>query len=357
MRRPWFALLLAAAWLAAPALAAPAGAQDRLERFRALGREQLGAAADPAEHERVVSQLYEVVDAEVLDSLRGGEPFASPVFIRERLDALMEAWGGATLRVIRVPGAGARQPLTIGLYTLSGPDGSGALRLYTGVGAGATLAAASTHGGQLEAQAWPAGADRTLRVLALWGGAPVGQGARPLRAELWAVPERASVERAWSSAAEWPDGFWVSGWRTQPGELVIRYPPRYPGWKPGCSWQTEQEDHYRLTAAGGLAVARRQVSDAWHRELGAAADRLFRALAAGDRAALARLVPAAAVRARLPATLVAEPVCETPPAGPRAPVTMAATELRDDGRRVPWTLTWARGPAGWRLGAAKPVLQ
>ena len=354
MRRPWFAPGLAAAWLATLALAAPAGAQDRLERFRTLAREQLVNANDPAERERVVGQLYELVDGEVLDSLHGGEPFASPVFIRERLDALMEAWGGATLRIVSV--SGGRAPLTVGLYSLSGPDGAGGLRLYTGVGPAATLAAASTHGGQLEAQVWPAGADRTLRVLALWGGAPVGQGARPLRAELWQVRASERVDRAWTSTEEWPDGFWVSDWRTQPGELVIRYQPRYPGWKPACAGQTEQEDHYRLTAAGGLAVARRQVTGAWHRELGAAADRLFRALAAGDAATIARLVPAAALRARLPATLVAEPVCETPPAGPRAPVAMAATELRD-GRRVPWTLSWTRGPAGWQLGAARPVLQ
>jgi hypothetical protein len=147
MRRPWFAPGLAAAWLVTLALIAPAEAQDRLERFRALAREQLAAAADPAERERVVGQLYEVVDGEVLDSLRGGGPFASPAFIRDRLDALMEAWGGATLRVIRVPGAGGRELLTVGLYTLSGPDGWGALRLYTGAGPDAALAAASTHGG------------------------------------------------------------------------------------------------------------------------------------------------------------------------------------------------------------------
>jgi len=62
MRRPWFAPGLAAAWLVTLALIAPAEAQDRLERFRALAREQLAAAADPAERERVVGQLYEVVD-------------------------------------------------------------------------------------------------------------------------------------------------------------------------------------------------------------------------------------------------------------------------------------------------------
>lgn len=357
MPRPWFAPPLAAAWLAVLAVVAPAGAQDRLERFRALAREQLATAADAAERERVVGRLYELVDAEVLDSLHGGGPFAAPAFIRERLDALMEAWGGVTLRMLRVPGAGGRAPLTVGLYTLSGPDGSGALRFYSGEGPEAKLAGASFHGGQLEAQVWPAGADRVLRVLALWGGAPAGQGARPLRAELWEARDRGRVERAWTSATEWPEGFRVSGWRTQPGELVVRSQPHYPGWKPGCPGQTEQEDHYRLTAAGGLAVARRQVTDTWHRELGAAADRLFHALAARDAAAVARLVPARSVRARLPATLVAEPVCETPPAGPRAPVAMAATEVRDDGRRVPWALTWTRNAAGWRLSAAKPVLQ
>jgi hypothetical protein len=35
---------------------------------------------------------------------------------------------------------------------------------------------------------------------------------------------------------------------------------------------------------------------------------------------------------------------------------MAATELRE-GRRVPWTLSWTRGGAGWQLVGARPVLQ
>jgi len=69
------------------------------------------------------------------------------------------------------------------------------------------------------------------------------------------------------------------------------------------------------------------------------------------------LVPAPGVRARLPRHLVAEPVCEQAgPAGPRGPVTVAATELRA-GRPVPWALGWTRGPAGWRLHAAAPVLE
>jgi len=35
---------------------------------------------------------------------------------------------------------------------------------------------------------------------------------------------------------------------------------------------------------------------------------------------------------------------------------MAATEVRGGGR-VPWLLSWTRGPAGWQVAAARPVLQ
>src|SRR6266851_2108308 len=282
MRPSWFGSVLVAALLVG--VAAPAPAVDRLERFRAVARERLAVAVDGAERERAVGELYEVVDAEVLDSLRGDEPFSSLGFIRERLDAMMESWGGATLRVLRIPAASGRVPLTLGLYSLTGVEGSGSLRVYAGTGPGAALAASSTQDGLLDARVWPAGPDRVARVLA------------------------------------------------------VRYEPRYPGWKPGCADQFEHEDHYRLAAAGGLALARRQISNGWHRELGAAAARFFRALAEDDARALGLLVPAPALRARLPRHLVAEPVCEQAgPAGPRGPVTVAATELRA-GRRVPWAL-------------------
>jgi hypothetical protein len=354
MRPSWFGSALVAVLLAG--VAAPAPAADRLERFRALARE-LAVAADAGERERTVAELYEVVDAEVLDSLRGAEPFSSIVFIRERLDAMMESWGGATLRVLRVPAAGGRVPLTLGLYSLAGVERSGSLRVYTGMGAGAALGASSTHDGLLDARAWPAGPDGVARVLAVWSGPPTAHGERALHAELWEGRERARVQRAWSTGTQWPEGLRVSDWRTQPGELVLRYEPHYPGWKPGCSDQLAYEDHYRLAAGGGLALGRRQVANGWRRELGAAAERLFRALADGDARAVGQLVPGPTLRARLPTSLVPEPVCEQPgPAGARGPVTVAATQLRD-GRRVPWALAWARGPAGWRLQAAAPVLE
>jgi hypothetical protein len=345
---------LAIALLLALAPARLGAAPDRLDRFRAVAREQLMTATDAPARERAVRDLYELVDAEVLDSLRGDEPFSSVVFIRERLDALMDAWGGATLRVVRIPAAGRRVSVTVGLYSLVGVEGSGSLRLFVGSGPGAALAAASTHDGLLDAQVWPAGPDRVVRVLALWGGPPTAHGVRTLHGELWQAREPDRVERAWSTA----EGvLTVTEWRTQPGELVVRYQPHYPGWKPGCVEQMEQEDHYRLAADGGLAVARRQVTNTWRRELGAAADTLFRAIESADARAVVRLVPAAAVRARLPAVLVAEPVCEQiGPAGARGPVTMAATEVRD-GRRVPWALSWTRSPAGWRVSGARPVLE
>ena len=351
----WFRGVVVAALLVGAA--APAPAADRLERFRAVAREHLAVAVDGADRERAIGELYEVVDAEVLDSLRGDEPFSSLVFIRERLDAMMEAWGGATLRVLRIPAAGPRGPLTLGFYSLTGVEGSGSLRLYAGTGPGAALAAASTHDGLLDARVWPAGPDRVARVFAVWSGPPTAHGVRSLHAELWEGRDRGRVERAWTTATQWPEGLRVTDWRTQAGELVVRYEPPYPGWKPGCAEQFEHEDHYRLTAAGGLALGRRQIANGWHRELGAAADRLFEALAAEDARALGQLVPAPTLRARLPRRLVPEPVCEQAgPAGPRGPVTVAATELRD-GRRVPWALTWMRGPAGWRLQTAVPVLE
>ncbi|MGH7383548.1 MAG: hypothetical protein ACREKG_00105, partial [Candidatus Rokuibacteriota bacterium] len=83
----WFRGALVAALLAG--VAAPAPAQDRLERFRAVARERLAVAVDDADRERAVGLLYEMVDAEVLDSLRADGPFSSLVFIRERLHAMM----------------------------------------------------------------------------------------------------------------------------------------------------------------------------------------------------------------------------------------------------------------------------
>ena len=156
----------------------PAGAL-RAWRASASGR------AGRRHRDRAIAELYEVVDAEVLDSLRGEEPFSSLVFIRERLDAMMESWGGATLRVLRIPGAGSRPPLTVGLYSLTGVEGSGSLRVYAGTGARAAVAASSTHDGLLDARVWPAGPERVARVFAVWSGRPRPTGSARYTRRLW----------------------------------------------------------------------------------------------------------------------------------------------------------------------------
>src|SRR5262249_59311152 len=97
-------------------------------------------------------------------------------------------------------------------------------------------------------------------------------------------------------------------------DITVRHEARYPGWTPGCDGQAEYEDVYRLTPGGStFARAARRDVNAWHRELHAMASSLFTALGKGDRAMLGKLVPDAAVRKRLPATLRSEPACDAPP--------------------------------------------
>src|SRR5258706_7158869 len=98
------------------------------------------------------------------------------------------------------------------------------------------------------------------------------------------------MDRAWTTATQWPEGLRVTDWRTQAGELVVRYEPPYPGWKPGCAEQFEHEDHYRLAPAGGLPLAPRQIAHGWHPELGAAARPRFHAPAAEDNPAPGQLL-------------------------------------------------------------------
>jgi hypothetical protein len=344
-------LLLTAPW----AVAQPV---DRIERFRELvlrdGREAVPPR--PESDRGVVAELYALVDDEILENLRSGAPFASVAFIQERLDAFGAAWGGAQFRVARFGAPGDPAPLTVGLFSLSGVAGSGSLRLYGPPGPGVTLLAQSAHDGTPEFHPWPAAPGGRARFLALWSEAPSGRGVRALHAELWDRTGPDTVARAWSSAEAFPDGLWAVAWKVGAGELVIRHELRYPGWKPGCTGQTEAEDVLRPTSPSGVPVlARRQLVNAWHRELGAATSRFFSALATGDARALAGLVPNAALRARLPAGLRPEPACDQQ--NPDASTVVVAATDEGSGRRSPWSLWWRRGPRGWRLAAAAPVLQ
>ena len=327
---------------------------DRLARFGELARSYAGAleAGD-----RVLPQLFAVVDDEILDSLRSGGPFASVPFIQERLDAFRDTWGGAAFHVLRVPGSGERAPLiTVAVLTVTGAEPTGSLRVYGGTSRDASLLASATHEGALSIYPWPATRDGATQFLASWLGVASGRAARPLRLELWRRSHAGPVARSWSLAAD--DGPHVSELAVNRQRLMIRHEVRYPGWKTGCDGQTEYQDTYQPAPVSAIPVlTNRKVFEGWHRELQVSVTRFFSALSAGDQTTLAELVPDRALRARLPRGLVAEPACEQRAPGAPATAVVAATEPLPPGTPRPWSLSWTRGPRGWRLSHAAPVLQ
>lgn len=341
----------------------PAAPADRLDHFRELVQRHLAVPEPPSSEaaRRAIAEIYALVDAEILENLQSGGPFASAPFLQERLDGFGAAWGGALFRVLRVDRPGGARPLTLGLFSLAGVAPSGSLRIYgwTGGGTGPAVALLGevTDDGKPDAHPWPPGRGGVPRFAVSWVGVGSGDGRRPLRLELWSAERDGPPRRLWSSATQFPDGLWASDWEVRAGEIALRRELRYPGWKPGCPGQAEEELAYHSGAGDGqlVLVKRRQVNG-WHKELGTETVRFFSALAARDRRALGELVPDGALRRRLPERLVAEPACDAAATGAAGAVVVAAT-AEEGGRPVPWSLTWRRGPGGWRLTAAGPVLQ
>ena len=89
----------------------------------------------------------------------------------------------------------------------------------------------------------------------------------------------------------------------------------------------------------------------WHRELQATVTRFFAALADDDGRRLAQLVPDAKLRGTLPARLDRDAACDARESGDRVSVAAVA------GAGRPWTLTFLRAGARWRLTDAAPMLQ
>lgn len=331
---------------------------DRLSRFRELSHllSDAGDAPVPVDPDAALAEMFALVDDEILENLKTGEPFASPAFIQERLDAFMAAWGGAAFRVHRAGRATDSPSLTVGVFTVPGSAPRGSLRGYGRTATGEwSVLATSTHDGVPELHPWPAGRDGTARIAVSWLGPGSGTGGRPFVLEVWRRTARGTMERAWTTSTPFPDGLWTLDFKVSPGQMTVRYEARYPGWKPGCDGQTEHVDVYRRDShRDGLGLAARKVLNGWHRELQAAAARLVAALAVDEQGAVAALVPDRGLRARLPRHLVLEPACDQRSAGGLAIV--AATE-EDGARMVPWSLTWRLTPVGWRLRAATPVLE
>lgn len=341
----------AAAWAAGPACAAPAG--DRLERFREIAAARLSVVEDTGGALDAASQaeLDALLDGEVLDSLRVGGPFASVAFIRERLEAFSGAWGGASLRIDPVGGG-----LLAGRFRLSAKGVSNSVRLYGSLKGQPALIRAWQEDGVPEVYPWAAPAGGGAEVLILWSGTAMGWGSWPLKVELWRVRD-GSVAALWKSVDRYPEGLWVSQAEVKPGRVYLRHEVRYPGWKPGCDVQAEEEDRYRADPRAGLSLVSRQLFNGWHRELGRSATRFFSALAAGDGKTLAELAPDARLRASLPRDLLPEAACDTQSPDTPGTAVVAAGAPLPDGRRAPWSLWWSRGKSGWRLTGAAPVLQ
>ena len=351
-------LALVASLVACLLSTGPAGAaepRDRLERFRELAARRLALVEETGGRldAEVQDEIEALLDAEVLESLRSGGPFASLEFIRDRLEAFADAWGGASLRI-----TSAGTGFLVGRFLLSAKGVGNSIRLYGRSDGVPALIEVWREDGVPEVFPWssPRAGD-TAGFLAAWSESPTGWGSRPLRLTLWRVRGRA-LSATWRSAVLYPDGLWASQLAVKGDTVFIRYELRYPGWKPGCDVQSEREDTYRVEAATGrLTLVGRQLFNGWHRELQAAVTRFFAALEKRDTRELAGLVPAAGVRKKLPAGLGPETACDVHnPDMPRVAL-VAASAPGENGRRVPWTLWWGRAASGWRLSGAGPVLK
>src|SRR5215469_551775 len=297
----WTLLVLAGA---GPASGAPP--TDRLDRFRELAHTRLaaventGAALDPA----VQGELDGILDGEVLDSLRAGGPYASAEFIRERLDSFSEAWGGASLRIQSL-GDG----LLLGRFRLSAKGVGSSVRLYGASRGEAALLKSWSDGGVPEIYRWTGPRRSGVEFLVAWSG-EAGPHSWPLRLELWRM-RGGRLEPVWRSADHYPEALWVSHLDVTADRIVLRRELRYPGWKPGCDVQAEQEDRYRADATG-------------------------------DRRTLAELVPDAALRARLPRALTPEPACDSQNPDTPSVAIVAAGVATPSGGHAPWSLWWGR---------------
>jgi hypothetical protein len=346
------ALVAAILALTLAPLGRAAASPDRLERFRALTaarvhppRSAAGRAERLDDDPESSREIYALLDAEIVESLASGGPFASPAFLQDRLDAFTDAWGGAFLKIAR---AGS---LVVGAFQLGDGPSNTSVRVYGRLQRDVALLVALQREGRPVLYPLPSTRTGGGQFVVAWEGLPTGRGTRPLALDL-VRQGPAGVGVAWSTAEQFPDPLMARAYAVRGTEIHLRYELRYPGWTPGCERQTEQEEMYRLAAEPGTFVRTgRRIHDPWHRELRAAVARLLAALASGDVRTVASLVPDATLRRRLPATLRAEPACDSPDA-PDA-VSVAATS---DEHRA-WSLTFARAGGRWRLRGATPVLE
>jgi hypothetical protein len=325
-----------------------AEAPDRLDRFRQLATTRLSSAqildADTATE--AYREAYALLDDEIVESLASGSVFASTDFLQDRLDAFGEVWGAASVRVLRVG------PVLVGAFQLTDGLAGNSVRVYGRHDGDVELLGAIAREGRPSVYPLGTTGEQAAQFVVAWEGAPTGRGTRALRLDLlrW---DGGRVRTAWSTVDLFPDGLYARSFRVTRSDLRLRYELHYPGWTPGCDGQTEQEDVYRI-APGGATVTRasRQQFNVWHRDLRQSVSRFFTAVEAGDRAAIATLVPDARLRERLPSGLRPETACDAPDQRNPDAVSVAAVAAN-----APWQLTFRRAGPAWRLSAAAPVIQ
>ena len=339
-------MVLVAGALASAGIADAGPSIDRLERFRDLAGHrlatiQLSGGSGSAEDER---EIYALLDEEIVQNVASGGLFASEGFLQDRLDGFAEAWGGAAFRALRVG------PLAVVACYL-GEGGANTVRVYGRLGGEAALLGTVRREGRPALHNLPGTPRDPVEFLVAWEGASSGRGTRELRLDVLRL-RRDDVTVAWSTADVFPEGLLARDYRVRGAEVTIRYELHYPGWTPGCDGQTEAEDVFRFVAERGTLVraSRRWIND-WHAGLHQDVGRVLSALASGDRGALAQLVPDAKLRGALPAQLVRDPACDARESADRVSVAAVA------GAGQPWTLTFLRAGARWRLTAAAPMLQ
>lgn len=338
--------LCALAWSSPPVGAGG----DRLDRFRQLAASRLAlvereAPGPPGDQ---LQEVYALLDEELIENLNSGPLFASAEFLEERLEGFSDVWGGSVFRVLKLPGT-----LTVASFQLT-PGGHGnSVRTYVRNGGRFELGRAVYGSGAPMLFKLPPTRSGAGQFFLAWVGSPSGRGSSALRVELLRQ-EGGAVRLAWSTADLFPGELLATGFRVQGEGVTIRYELKYPGWKPGCEGQTEEEDLYQYVAARDRVIlARRRTINGWHRELhSGAVSPLFHALAAGNQLALAQLVPDPAVRARLPRRLLPDQACDASDGPDSSHAVVAA--LAPEERRV-WDLRFGQRGSGWRLVAASPL--
>ena len=341
-----FALLL---WFVIGLSSVPVRAAeiDRLEHFRQLAASRLATlelwGADPSAE--VFREIYTLLDDEILESLEAGGVFASEGFIQERLDAFSEAWGASAFRVLNIPTGN----LTVGSFQLSPGGWGSSVRVYRRVGLRAELLAAIHRAGIPSVSPMPPTRAGHGQFVAVWMDPASTRGTLTLRIELWRQ-EGERVRTAWSTIDLFGPDFSAIAYEIRDQELAIRYEARYPGWKPGCEGQTEQEDHYRyVPASETFILTQREIYNGWHRELHAAVERLLAALRQGDQLVLSALGLIPELRRGLPTRLELEPICDIRDV-PSQIVIVSATAPGDP---RPWALRFRYTRDGWRLAGAE----